>query len=106
MTNKLGLLPRREAAEAALVGAEGDARPEPLRGGGKSPNLFVKISGRALTFCKNLGATPNPEQANCDFTRRKRHIHQNVDQIGVRVESFGSFKSFESFKSLGSFTSI
>ena len=52
------------------------ARPEPLRGGGKSPNLFVKISGRALTFCKNLGATPNPEQANCEFTRRKRHIHE------------------------------
>ena len=41
---------------------------------GKSDNLFVKISGLALTFCKNLAATPNLNQPNCEFTQRKRRI--------------------------------
>ena len=45
LRNKLGLLPRREAAEAALKGAEGDARPEPLRGGAKALTYLSKFRG-------------------------------------------------------------
>ena len=94
LTNKLGLLPRREAAPAA-----------------RRPNLFLKISGRALTFCKNLGATPNPNQPKCEFTRRnpRQRLIENqpvwprrlkIVNFESRYESFTSFESFQCYDTL------
>ena len=62
LSNKIGLLLHHEAAPG-----ERRACALLLVRRSKSPKLFVKISGRALTFCKNLGATPNPNQPKCGF---------------------------------------
>ena len=49
--NKLGLLPRREAAEGALKGArQCDARPEPLRDGAKALTYLSKFRGLGPNF--------------------------------------------------------
>ena len=55
---------------------------------GKSPNIFVQISGRALTFCKNLGATPNPKQPKCEFLGGTHMADRlNLSRCGPGVQS-------------------